>query len=570
MLSKSTFGSLCALGIAVNAIGLFTGVMTIDGALYALVAKNMVLEGNYMFLTLHGFDWLDKPHFQFWCTALSYHVFGINDFAYKLPAFIFWLIGARYTYLLADTLHGRQVAQIGVLVYLSSLHLILCNSAVNAEPYLTGMIIAAVYHCYRVYQGGSFGQLVLSAWWAAMAVMTKGIFVLILIGSGFVVLWIIRKEWKQLLNYRWYLALALVLAFILPELYSLYRQFDARPEVEVFGQKNASGIRFFFWDSQFGRFFNTGPITGHGDPFFYLHTILWAFLPWSILLLFTVYFSINKKKGFAAHPLLWGTVLVALLLFSASEFQLPHYLNAIFPMMSVWVAQLLANLARLPAADVMHRMQWYMAVLLIPALCALVYLFHGQGWVGFFAALAVAGGAMLFLFRRASAINTLAIGYGVGLLIGVFYGAYLYPGLLVYQGGNAMGSYVNAHLTKGAHADRLYVLDFDHANYTLGLRSDIPLQAIRSAEQWDTVPDQSLMAVQDRRLNEIPNAYEITEIAAFADYRVSRMTSKFFYYRTREAQLGQFRLVRLTKKPAKSGSAPQSGDNDKLENKNSG
>jgi len=268
MLNKRVFLLLCVIGIAVNGIGLFTGVMMIDGALYALIAKNMVLNANFEFLTLHGFDWLDKPHFPFWCTALSYRVFGITDFAYKLPAFIFWLIGLWYTYLLARRLHGRNVARIAVLIYLSALHLLLCNSAVNAEPYLTGMIVAAIYHFYRAYRGNAFSQLLMGTLWTAMAVMTKGIFVLIIIGSGFMVLWLVRKEWRQFLNYRWYLAVALLLVFILPELYCLYYQFDVRPMAEVFGRTHVSGIRFFFWDSQFGRFFNSGPITGHGDPFF--------------------------------------------------------------------------------------------------------------------------------------------------------------------------------------------------------------------------------------------------------------------------------------------------------------
>ena len=45
---------------------------------------------------------------------------------------------------------------------------------------------------------------------------------------------------------------------------------------------SVSGIRFFFWDSQFGRFFNTGPIKGSGDPFFYFHTpVSYTHLNWS-------------------------------------------------------------------------------------------------------------------------------------------------------------------------------------------------------------------------------------------------------------------------------------------------
>ncbi|MGK6350849.1 ArnT family glycosyltransferase [Parapedobacter sp. DT-150] len=547
MLSKRVFTLLCVIGIAVNGIGLFTGVMMIDGALYALIAKNMVLAGNYEFLTLHGFDWLDKPHFPFWCTALSYRVFGIDDFAYKLPAFVFWLIGALYTYLLARRLHGGHVARIAVLVYLSALHLLVCNSAVNAEPYLTGMIVAAIYHFHRAYRNNTFHQLILGALWSAAAVMTKGIFVLIIIGGGFIVLWLIRKEWRQFLNYRWYLAVALLLVFILPELCCLYRQFDARPEVEVFGQKGVSGIRFFFWDSQFGRFFNSGPIKGHGDPFFYLHTTLWAFLPWSPLLLSAAYFSVGRKTKIG-HPLVWGTVSVALLLFSASQFQLPHYLNALFPLMSIWVAQLLTRMDRLPAGGVMHRIQWYSGLLIVVLLGVLSFLFHSWDWWGYCAFIAIAGGLALVFTRQVSTNNTLCVSYSVGLLIGMFYGGYLYPGLLTYQSGDRMAHFINTRIAGGGWPDHIYVLDYEINNFTLGFQSDVPLQAIRSGEQWETIGDDCWLAVNTERMSEIPDRYKVEMVASFSGYRVSRLTPKFFYYRTRGAQLGQFHLVRLKRR----------------------
>jgi len=548
MLSKRVFSLLCVTGIAVNGIGLFTGVMMIDGALYALIAKNMVLNANYEFLTLHGFDWLDKPHFPFWCMALCYKLFGITDFAYKLPAFLFWLIGALYTYLLARRLHSRNVAQIAVLVYLSALHVLLCNSAVNAEPYLTGMIVAAIYHFYRAYRGDTFGQLLLGALWAALAVMTKGIFVLIIIGSGFIILWLVRKEWRQFLNYRWYVAVALLLVFILPELYSLYKQFDVRPEAEVFGRTNVSGVRFFFWDSQFGRFFNSGPITGHGDPFFYLHTMLWAFLPWSLLLPVTVYFSFRKRKPAIGHPLLWGSIGITLLLFSASQFQLPHYLNALFPLMSIWVAQLLAGMGRLHVNAIVHRVQWYSGMLVVFLLCTLVFLFHGDGWWVFCIVIALAGGTALVYTRQISSKHTFFVSYTVGLLIGIFYGGYLYPGLLTYQSGDRMARFINAHVMEENHPDTIYVLDYETENFTLGFRCEVPLQVIRSSEQWETLNDGSLLAVCAERLDEIPDRYEVKSIASVAGYRVSRLTPKFFYYRTRDAQLSEFHLVRLKKR----------------------
>jgi hypothetical protein len=83
---------------------------------------------------------------------------------------------------------------------------------------------------------------------------------------------LITRQWKQLFSVKWLIAAALILIFIVPELYCLYVQFDAHPEKLIFNTHNVSGIKFFFWDSQFGRFFNTGPIKGHGDPFFFVHT----------------------------------------------------------------------------------------------------------------------------------------------------------------------------------------------------------------------------------------------------------------------------------------------------------
>ena len=180
-----------------------------------------------------------------------------------------------------------------------------------------------------------------------MAVMTKGIFVAAIVGGGFVAEWVIRRNWKEFFNPKWWLAVLLVLIFISPELYCLYHQFDLHPEKIVFGQKQVSGIRFFFWDSQFGRFLNTGPIKGKGDPLFYTHTLLWGFLPWSIFPILLVIFFFRHRSlrssrlGDAISPAIFIT---GFLLFSFSKFQLPHYLNILYPFLAIMVAHYLVRM----------------------------------------------------------------------------------------------------------------------------------------------------------------------------------------------------------------------------------
>jgi 4-amino-4-deoxy-L-arabinose transferase-like glycosyltransferase len=148
------------IGIVVNASGLLLPILEPDGALYATLAKNMVLSGDYINLMVDNKDWLDKPHFPFWITAFSFKLFGINSFAYKLPALLFWLAGAWYTYAFAKKLSNPQTAQWAVLIYLSIEHLIISNNDVRAEPYLTGLMIGAAYYYYLAYQSNKIKYFV--------------------------------------------------------------------------------------------------------------------------------------------------------------------------------------------------------------------------------------------------------------------------------------------------------------------------------------------------------------------------------------------------------------------------
>ena len=295
------FYKLLLTGICINLSGLFITVFEPDAALYATIAKTMAQSGDYINLMLQGQDWLDKPHFPFWITAISFKLFGIHTFSYKLPALLFWAMGLCYIWRFAFLLYNKQVAQLAALIYLSAAHLVISNNDVRAEPYLTGLIIGSIYHFCRSSEKELSLHLVAGAFFAACAVMTKGPFVLITIGGGFILEWIVKAKWAEFAKPRWWLALLLVSIFILPELISLYIQFDLHPEKIVFNKSGVSGIKFFFWDSQFGRFFNTGPIKGQGNIFFYLHTLLWAFLPWPLLLLAAIVWKIKNAKQ-KKHP----------------------------------------------------------------------------------------------------------------------------------------------------------------------------------------------------------------------------------------------------------------------------
>src|SRR5262249_4036297 len=215
------FALFLVLAIAVNGSGVGLPILGPDAAVYASIAKTMVQQHNYRELFVHGQDWLDKPHFPFWLPALSFRLFGVQTWAYKLPALLCLLMGAWHTYRFAQQFYPPQVARWSVLILLTAEHIILSNTDVRAEPYLTGLIIAAVYALPRAHCPKASWPLLRGSGFAACATMTKGPMALIPIGGAVAGELVLTKQWHDLWHLRWVGAAGMILVGITPELYCL-------------------------------------------------------------------------------------------------------------------------------------------------------------------------------------------------------------------------------------------------------------------------------------------------------------------------------------------------------------
>jgi 4-amino-4-deoxy-L-arabinose transferase-like glycosyltransferase len=333
---------LTLLTLVINAAAMLSPVINGgDSITYAALSQHIALNNDWANLVLDGKDWLDKPHMPFWITALFFKIGGISAFTYILPGFLFHLIGGYYTWRIARLFYGRETAWLSVLVYVSVYHLMDSSIEVKAETYLTGFIMGACYYWLRYDAQTKIKYLLLGALFSAAAVMTKGVFTLITITSGLVCMWMYQKQWSKLWSGKWLLAFALSLLFTAPEVIALYLQFDGHPEKAVFGQTQVSGIKFFLWDSQFGRFFNSGPIKNtNGHPLYFVLVFLWAFLPWVAVFVTAIYsgvrkFFVRSSGERASFVFLCGAFFITFLLFSATSFQLDHYTVILFPFAAI-------------------------------------------------------------------------------------------------------------------------------------------------------------------------------------------------------------------------------------------
>lgn len=448
-LQKKIFFSLLLLEVFVNFSGIAVPFFSNDPALYAAISKTMVQRNDFIDLYVYGIDWLDKPHFPFWMAAISFKIFGVSEWSYRLPALLFILLAAFYTYKLAKKLYDTNVAQIAVLILLASQHLLMSNTDVRAEPYLIALIVGAVYHFYNLFQRFSFLDLILGSLLAGCGVMTKGIFALVPIGTAIVGHSVFTKQLKQLFKWRWLFAALFTVVFILPELYAVYIQFDKHPEKIVFGSRTGvSGVKWFLWDSQFSRFINSGPITRQkGDVFYYVHTLLWAYAPWCLLFYFVFakrIIAIMKRKKIQEYITI-SAIVPMLLFFSFSKFQLNFYTNILFPFFSILVASFIASVFSNGEKKFYAITQIIYSVVFLIGTIVINFLFKPPYQWMYFGACIFLLVSVVIIFLKPASVNQkwLVISCLSVLYINFYLNRTLYPKMSSLKGENEAAAFVN-------------------------------------------------------------------------------------------------------------------------------
>jgi 4-amino-4-deoxy-L-arabinose transferase-like glycosyltransferase len=467
--------------VLINAAAMFSPVINSGDAItYASLSQHIVLSHDWARLVLDGHDWLDKPHLPFWITALFFKLGGISAFTYILPGFIFHLIGAYYTYRVAKLLYDKQTATLAVLIYVSIFNLMDASIEVKAETYLVGQIMPACYYWLRYDARFRVKYLLLGALFTAMAIMTKGIFTLFTIFIGLVCLWLYQNQWTKLFNIKWLAALILSLLFVAPELAALYLQFNQHAGSTGL-EHPVSSLKFFFWDSQFGRFFNTGPIQNrNGHPLYFVLVFLWAFLPWTIVFFAAAHanfktFGRAVSSERASFIFLVGAFCLTFLMFSATRFQFDYYIDIILPFAAILCARFLIS------ADISRRL--FIAQMGLICLLVLLTLVLGIYVMNFtlLAAMAVFLIGLLYYFyaTRAEPPNFRAIIYSV-LAINLFY---IFVSLLTAL---AFTQYSVAHNAAKLFGKRssipIYIYQMPEVARELALYSEAPCHAISSSE----------------------------------------------------------------------------------------
>lgn len=539
---KQNYLWLILVIILANATGLLFPILNSNDAyFYAVISKNIVTNNDWVNLFYGGKDWLDKPHLPFWVTAVFFKIFGYTSFAYVLPGFLFNLLGMIYTYRLAKEFFDHNIALISAVIYASSLHLMLSAIDVRAEAFLLGEILPACFYFWRYDKENRLKHLFLASLFTGLALMTKGIFVLFTICSGQIGYWIYTKQFCKVVSAKFFLFILLSFIFAIPEFICLYVQFDLHPEKIVFDTNNVSGLHWYFWGSQFGRFFNTGPIVNkHGDPFFFIHTLLWAFLPWTLVLIFAIYTIIKKFNSYLSSDkakiiYLSGAFLPTFIMFSATKFQLDHYTNIIIPFAAIFCAFVVCT----AQSNLLAKVQVYLSYVLLGLNIILIFFCFK---LSVYSSLVIIPLILIFLITKniymVRFISTQTVVYPALAISSVIIMIMAINGIIYqrYNAGYNISNYIG-------HDKPLYLINTDKVVNTLGFHSSINIYSVNDITQVSKLP--CYVLINNNQVQQIQHLTNIKLINSFDDIPMEKFIPTLFSSSKYQQSINHFLLFKV-------------------------
>lgn len=536
-----------AVIIAAYIAGLFIPLMNNDSAHHANIALRMYETGDFINLIDRGHDYLDKPHLLFWLSALSYKIFGVHPFAYKFPSFLFSILAVYSTYQLAVVLYNREVARRSAAILCTAYAFFLATNDVRMDAILTGSIIFATWQLIRFVNTKSFVSLVLGALGLSLGFATKGIIGIVLPLLSLFLFIFFRRSWKDLLDKRWLVFAILLILFLSPVFYCFYLQFDLHPEKVIRGSSGHSGISFLILGQSIQRYTGSGWGTnGDSDYLFFVHTFLWAFLPWSLTACFALWKSsawqIKSRFAYSAeqHAFIPSTIVIMLLILSVASFKLPHYLNILFPFVSISTAAFIKS-AAVKWQKVLFIFQGITIVLILAVALALDLWSFPPDTLAEIAVPAVLFALLIVQFRTEKGNYTTPTLIATALLYFVLNISF-YPSLLHYQSGNTLAQTLGKkNLTQ---QDIGYLEGHELSNsFDFHLGRLIPARTINSLRSTD---HPLILYTGPSGLAEITSAgirYQLIDSAA--DTRVSKLSMETLDPRKRKKIRNFHYLIRV-------------------------
>ena len=320
-------------------------LIDIDAAQYASMSREMATTGNYLQLYDLGKDYLDKPPLLFWLSSFSIQLFGVHDWAYRLPSILCLGLALWSVYRFTLIYYNELTAQLSVLVLASSQAFILMAHDVRCDTMLMGFVMFSIWQLAAWYHSNAWKHFVMAFIGIGLGMLTKGPIAIVVPGVSFAIHFLLQRNWKQFFRWEYIIGVLIVGILLIPMSIGLYTQFDLHPGKMIHGVPIQSGLRFYYWTQSFGRYTGENVFNEMNHFTFLLENMLWSFLPWIFIFLITLVLSIKdlvkNKLKLQSHEefITVGGFILTYCMLARSQAQLPHYIFVALPLAAIVTAK---------------------------------------------------------------------------------------------------------------------------------------------------------------------------------------------------------------------------------------
>jgi len=303
----------------------------LDEGAFTEATREMLASGNYLTTYLNGEPRFDKPILIYWLQALSVTLFGLNEFALRLPSALAAAAWVGVLYLFTRRYYDRSVAVMAAFFMATALQITIIAKAAIADALLNLFIASTMFMVYLYHTERKKAYLYAVFVLIGLGALTKGPIAILVPGAVTLIFYAIKRDlgfWaKSLFN-----PLGLLIFATVAGPWYVLEYLDQ-------GQAFIDG---FFLKHNVSRF--SGSMEGHaGSLLYYVPVLLVGTLPYTSLLLK----AIRNIRNWVTDDLhlfftIWFVFVFAF--FSLSGTKLPHYViygyTPLFVIMALHVGKL--------------------------------------------------------------------------------------------------------------------------------------------------------------------------------------------------------------------------------------
>ncbi len=309
-------------------------IWTANEAFYAEAVREMFENKNFLDIYYNYEPRFNKPPLTYWSIALSSLIFGLNEFAVRLPIVLYGIGSVILTFLIAFRLYrDNLIAFYSMFVMAFSIQFFINSRYASPEVPLTFFFTLTLYLFLIGYQTKKWIYIYFAYIALSLTILTKGYPYLIVIGAIviFYLLWEnrfnLKEFFKDFLFLRVHLGIPIVIVLGFWWFFYMYFKFG-NEFLNVYMEETIK--RAIGKESK-----------GLTDLFFYIYVVLWGFLPYSLVFYYGLFYTV--KENISKHKFVLSWIGLMFVIFTIAKGKVPTYFIQAHPALAILTGYVMAQ-----------------------------------------------------------------------------------------------------------------------------------------------------------------------------------------------------------------------------------